>query len=219
MRRKFMPIALCALLAAGCGGSGGGGPDPVDPGPGPGEPPTQTGTIAGSVNDIMGGAVAGATVRVSGPENRSAQSTSAGTFQMTSLPTGTYVVTVEPPAGYVVALGASEQEAATVTSGGTANVEFRLATAADADVLVVRLVGLSFSPVDASVPAGSRIRWVATETLGHTVTPDGHTEWAEYPLNNAGDVFEHRFDSAGNFPYYCVPHRCDGMTGTVSVTQ
>jgi hypothetical protein len=52
----------------------------------------------------------------------------------------------------------------------------------------------------------------------HTVTPDGHTEWADnISLSTAGQTFEHTFEAEGEYPYYCHPHRDAGMTGVIRV--
>jgi plastocyanin len=34
-----------------------------------------------------------------------------------------------------------------------------------------------------------------------------------------GETFEHTFETAGEFPYYCIPHEPAGMVGTVVVTE
>ncbi|MFS8636890.1 MAG: plastocyanin/azurin family copper-binding protein [Gemmatimonadota bacterium] len=36
-------------------------------------------------------------------------------------------------------------------------------------------------------------------------------------MNQAGHTFEHTFENAGDFPYYCVPHQSAGMTGRIVV--
>lgn len=34
-----------------------------------------------------------------------------------------------------------------------------------------------------------------------------------------GETYEHAFEVAGEFPYYCIPHESAGMKGTVVVTE
>ena len=53
--------------------------------------------------------------------------------------------------------------------------------------------------------------------LTGTVTPDGHDEWQEASRSSAGTVLEHTFQGAGEFPYFCDPHRSVGMVGRVTV--
>jgi plastocyanin len=64
---------------------------------------------------------------------------------------------------------------------------------------------------------GARVRWISTTSTFHTVTPDGHSAWQRWPTSSAGNVFEHQFTSAGDFPYFCEPHRSTGMVGRVTV--
>jgi len=33
----------------------------------------------------------------------------------------------------------------------------------------------------------------------------------------AGEAYEHTFERAGTYEYYCIPHESSGMTGTVRV--
>jgi plastocyanin len=54
-------------------------------------------------------------------------------------------------------------------------------------------------------------------SIFHTITPDGHSEWEEVSMNNEGDEFTHVFNTPGEYPYYCDPHRGAGMTGTITV--
>ena len=51
----------------------------------------------------------------------------------------------------------------------------------------------------------------------HTVTPDGHTEWARWETTSTGQSFEHTFNTPGTYDYYCEPHRGMGMTGSITV--
>lgn len=88
------------------------------------------------------------------------------------------------------------------------------------DTLVeVRLVDFRFSPANVIIDEGTRVRWIA-DTGGHTITPDAHSEWQRFPTNGLlarGDTFEHVFDAAGEFPYFCEPHLSAGMVGSIEV--
>ena len=38
-------------------------------------------------------------------------------------------------------------------------------------------------------------------------------------IHNGGATFTRTFNSTGTFPYYCTPHSCCGMVGTVTVVN
>ena len=38
-------------------------------------------------------------------------------------------------------------------------------------------------------------------------------------IHNGGATFTRTFNSVGTFPYYCAPHSCCGMVGTVTVSE
>jgi len=75
----------------------------------------------------------------------------------------------------------------------------------------VTLGDSSFNPPSLSIEVGDTVRW-QFGGIQHTVTSDdGH--W-DSGFRSSG-VFEHRFDSAGTFPYSCLVHF--GMSGTIAV--
>jgi plastocyanin len=75
-----------------------------------------------------------------------------------------------------------------------------------------------FNPSSISIPVGSTITWTNDDSAAHTVTsgkdatPDGVFDSG---LFMAGKTFSHKFESAGQYPYYCLVH--PWMTGTVTV--
>ena len=97
--------------------------------------------------------------------------------------------------------------------------------------------GHAFTPETRTVAAGDTVEWVNDTEEAHTVTavegslPDG----AEYfssggasseeeatanladELIEPGESFEWSFDEPGTYRYYCIPHRGDGMEGSVVV--
>lgn len=101
----------------------------------------------------------------------------------------------------------------------------------------VDMVGLEFRPRRVSVPVGGTVEWVNESDLGHTVTaygdrlPAGAAYWAsggfgsesaartdlEGGLIAADGTYSHTFETAGEHPYFCVPHEGSGMTGVVAV--
>jgi plastocyanin len=75
-----------------------------------------------------------------------------------------------------------------------------------------------------TITVGTTIRWVWVGGDTHTTTsgpcppcnpsPSGPDPWGS-PMQSGG-AFQHTFNSAGEFPYFCIPHDL-GMTGTVVV--
>jgi plastocyanin len=104
-------------------------------------------------------------------------------------------------------------------------------------------VGMStvaFKPERVTVAVGETVVWRNTSKQGHTVTayeagvPDGGEYFASGGYAdesaardawvsgfggrlNQGDTFDHRFDVAGEYPYFCIPHETEEMVGTVVV--
>jgi len=81
---------------------------------------------------------------------------------------------------------------------------------------------LCFQPASVTIHPGDTVRWTWSSS-GHSTTsgspgmPNGI--W-DSGVRNQPATFTHTFNSAGNFPYYCIPHGgCCGMTGTVTVTN
>jgi plastocyanin len=76
-----------------------------------------------------------------------------------------------------------------------------------------------YSPAAATVSPGTTVTWTNDDATIHTVTQGS----AEAPVEggfdssiiNAGDSWEHTFDAAGTFDYYCSLHPF--MKGTVTV--
>ena len=96
------------------------------------------------------------------------------------------------------------------------------ALAKDEDVHIDKL---TFSPNEVTVSVGDTVTWEVTNAVpeGHTVTsgaPDGSDIGAEFDsgigLDANGQTFEHTFDTAGTFPYFCKVHGA-AMSGTVTV--
>jgi plastocyanin len=57
---------------------------------------------------------------------------------------------------------------------------------------------------EGEVPEGTD--WEGTEGSRTTTYGEGHTHW-------------HTFQVAGEYDYYCIPHRSSGMTGSFTVTE
>jgi plastocyanin len=94
---------------------------------------------------------------------------------------------------------------------------------------------LTFDPATLPIHVGDTVKWMF-DSPGHSVvsgtatmqppseTPDGKfcspsdTNCGTSQLSNAGDSYQHAFNTAGSFPYYCFPHGTLGMTGMITVT-
>jgi plastocyanin len=79
-----------------------------------------------------------------------------------------------------------------------------------------------FSPASVTIHPGDTVHWTWSST-GHSTTsgspgmPNGI--W-DSGIRNQGATFDHTFNTAGSFDYYCTPHgQCCGMTGTVIVAN
>ncbi len=76
-----------------------------------------------------------------------------------------------------------------------------------------------FIPADITITVGETVTWSNDDTAAHTVTsgiasegPDGVFDSS---LFMAATTFEHTFDEAGKYDYFCMVH--PWMTGTVTV--
>jgi plastocyanin len=92
---------------------------------------------------------------------------------------------------------------------------------------------LVFDPATLPIHLGDTVMWV-WDSPGHSVvsgtatssseTPDGKfcspsdTNCGTIQLSNMGATYQHTFDTAGNFPYFCAPHGTLGMTGMIQVS-
>jgi plastocyanin len=70
--------------------------------------------------------------------------------------------------------------------------------------------GKSFDPASTAVSAGTTVTWTNHDTTLHTVTSgsaeSGPTAEFDSSYLNAGKTFQHKFDKAGTFDYYCTLH-------------
>lgn len=208
-RSKVGATVLATFLALGCGGSEGGTTDP-----------TTTGTIRVTVT-ADGTARPGVTTQLfagGGTSVTATQTTgSDGRTSFANVPAGTHAVEIEIPEGYSLAVDEEVRESVDVTAGATANVSFELVEDDASEVVEIVASGTSFSDADLTISPGTTVRWINGDGVDHTVTPDGHSEWSSAALGSQGAIFEHTFDNTGDFPYYCIPHQAQGMTGIIRV--
>jgi plastocyanin len=93
-------------------------------------------------------------------------------------------------------------------------------TAAEPAAKVV-VEGHAFDPQEVHIKVGQTVRWVWVAgshdvVSGSACTPDGNfTSGGD--TQGPGSQFDHVFEKAGSFSYYCDPHCGIGMTGTIVV--
>lgn len=78
----------------------------------------------------------------------------------------------------------------------------------------------TFSPQNLSIDVGQTVTWENAAAVAHTITPDGHMQWARHLVPaEAGHTFSITFDEAGEFDYFCEFHGAPGvaMHGTITV--
>jgi plastocyanin len=78
-----------------------------------------------------------------------------------------------------------------------------------------------YSPASVTINAGDTVKWTNTDTTAHTVTSgnpaDGSSGVFDSSLIMSGALFEHTFDEAGSYDYFCVVH--PWMLGNVQVSK
>ncbi len=83
----------------------------------------------------------------------------------------------------------------------------------------VPMVNFEFSPVDLAIAAGTTVEWTNQDNAPHTATADDGTQFKSATLGN-GERFSFRFDTPGEYAYYCELHGSPGgigMAGTIRV--
>lgn len=103
---------------------------------------------------------------------------------------------------------------------------------------------LIYDPESITVSVGDTVVWENVGSVGHSVTayddgvPDGATYFASggfdseqaardaYSVGDPdsgdvleGETYEHTFETAGTYEYFCIPHESAGMVGTVEVQE
>ncbi|PSP67949.1 hypothetical protein BRC79_06095 [Halobacteriales archaeon QH_8_67_27] len=85
---------------------------------------------------------------------------------------------------------------------------------------------LAFAPDSFEVSAGDTVVWV-WHSSGHNVVPDSTPSGSEFSGTPGGSgdrydegyEFSRTFEVAGEYEYYCSPHRSAGMVGSFTVTE
>ena len=87
-----------------------------------------------------------------------------------------------------------------------------------ADVTMGANASLIFDPADITINAGDTIRFVNEALPPHNVIVEDHPDFSHDGLAFApGESFEITFPEAGDFNFWCEPHKGAGMTGTIHV--
>lgn len=87
-----------------------------------------------------------------------------------------------------------------------------------------------FEPIGLHVELGETVTFVnesgshsstayheRVDAAGTTRIPDGAEPWDSGTLSGESETFEHTFDTAGSYDYFCVPHRSMEMVGRIVV--
>jgi plastocyanin len=99
---------------------------------------------------------------------------------------------------------------------------FMSASPAAADTVTVKMGSdggqLVFEPKVVTIKVGDTIKWVNNKAFPHNIVFDGHAELSHKKLAQKPKAeLESTFNEAGEFSYYCSPHRGAGMQGKVIV--
>ncbi|MFB6235293.1 MAG: plastocyanin/azurin family copper-binding protein [Halopenitus sp.] len=107
----------------------------------------------------------------------------------------------------------------------------------DSSPQTIEMDEASFVPSSVSISPGTTVRWKNTSDVEQTVTAyedkipneaayfaSGGFDSEQAARNNVTDglvapreTYEHTFDQAGTYEYFCIPHESSGMIGTVRV--
>ncbi len=99
---------------------------------------------------------------------------------------------------------------------------FMTASPAAAEVVTVKMGSdsgqLVFDPKVVTIKVGDTVKWVNNKAFPHNIIFDGHAELSHKKLIQKPKAeLESTFSEAGEFSYYCSPHRGAGMAGKVIV--
>ena len=87
-----------------------------------------------------------------------------------------------------------------------------------------------FDPIGLFVEPGTTVEWV-NESGAHSSTayaaandaesriPSDAEAWDSGILSDEGATFEHTFETAGTYDYFCLPHKTLGMVGRIVVGE
>lgn len=77
---------------------------------------------------------------------------------------------------------------------------------------------LKFDPATVTIKSGDTVKWENNKMSPHNVVFENATDKSHKNLVfSPGDGYESTFNEAGEYSYYCQPHRGAGMVGKVIV--
>ena len=95
---------------------------------------------------------------------------------------------------------------------------------------VIEMGELKYAPATLTIKAGDSVTWRNTDSMAHTVTgdpakaregasarlPEGAEPWDSGSIPG-GESWSRRFDTPGEYTYFCIPHELAGMVATLKV--
>jgi plastocyanin len=117
-----------------------------------------------------------------------------------------------------------------IVAAGTLGCGNWLAACGEKAGPVVEMNELKYAPARLTIKAGDTVTWRNTDGMAHTVTDDPtkarNKESARLPVGaepwdsgvvEAGQSWSRRFDTPGEYTYFCIPHELAGMVATLTV--
>ncbi len=80
---------------------------------------------------------------------------------------------------------------------------------------IVTINGMRFEPAVIEIEVGQTVRWVNPNRDAHNVVERNRTFAS--PMLQQGEEFIHTFTKAGEYRYFCKPHKLMGMKAVVVV--
>lgn len=144
----------------------------------------------------------------SGPSTSSSSGASTSSASSGITGTATPVTSSTSAAGTSAKSTSTSGQSVSATATGSTNGR---------TVVVEEANGMRFTPSKITVNVGDTVVWKNASNIAHTSTSDkGRWDSGNMDL---GATFSHTFKQAGTFPYYCMYHKAEGMTGIVVVKQ
>jgi plastocyanin len=109
-----------------------------------------------------------------------------------------------------------------ITTAAAGETSAATAETKTADSTQVICKNNKFIPDTLTVKAGTTVTWVNQDGYVHTVTsgasPSDLSGLFDSGNINGGGTFSFKFDKAGTYDYFCIPHFSLGMIGKIIVT-
>jgi plastocyanin len=83
----------------------------------------------------------------------------------------------------------------------------------------VKVTANQFTPAQVKIKVGESVRWTWGGGTHNVVSGSNCTDDGKFTSGApmGGGTFDHKFETAGTFPYFCSPHCTMGMVGEVIV--